>query len=153
MKQFDEFLKDQESLDIAQQHAGAYPRNYMGDPEEKSFQKDNSYVVQKYIQDPALLHGHKFDFRIYVLITSVIDLTIFLYEDGLVRLASQPYNQGQDIGDSYAHLTNYSLNKKNDAFDGEKHKLRLSDVLRSGLSSSSDKGIFVKNREQIFKEI
>jgi len=33
--------------------------------------------------------GHKYDFRIYVLITSVISpMCIFLYEDGLVRLAS-----------------------------------------------------------------
>ena len=33
--------------------------------------------------------GHKYDFRIYVLITSVITpMKIFIYEDGLVRLAS-----------------------------------------------------------------
>ena len=55
--------------------------------------KENSYVVQKYIKKPALIGGHKYDFRIYVLITSVIDpMTIFLYKDGLVRLASEPYN-------------------------------------------------------------
>ena len=49
----------------------------------------NQYIVQKYIKKPALHMGHKYDFRIYVLITSVISpMSIFLYNDGLVRLAS-----------------------------------------------------------------
>ena len=52
-----------------------------------------------------------------------------------MRLASEPYDQCKDIGDSFAHLTNYSLNKNGKNFDGEKHKLKLSDVLKSGLSS------------------
>jgi hypothetical protein len=50
-------------------------------------------VVQKYLKHPALIEGHKFDFRIYVLVTSVIEpITVFLYNDGLVRLASEKYN-------------------------------------------------------------
>lgn len=113
-------------------------------------EKNNTFVVQKYIKNPALIHGHKYDFRIYVLVTSVIDLTIFLYEDGLVRLASEKYKEGSDIGDVYAHLTNYSLNKKNENYDGEKHKLRLSDILKNGLSSSNNKGNFSKSKDKLF---
>ena len=79
--------------------------------------------------------------------TSVIDLTIFLYQDGLVRLASEKYDSGKNITDLYAHLTNYSLNKKNCNFDGDKHKLRLSDILKNGLSSSNDKGNYSKSRD------
>lgn len=76
---------------------------------------------------PALINGHKFDFRIYVLITSVIEpLTIFVYRDGLVRLASEKYDSNQNIQDFYVHLTNYSLNKKNNNYDGDNHKLILS---------------------------
>ena len=82
------------------------------------YDKTNSFVVQKYLNKPALWEGHKYDFRIYVLVTSVIDpMTIFLYEDGLVRLASEKYNNSGNFSDPYIHLTNYSLNKKNDAFD------------------------------------
>lgn len=79
------------------------------------FEKNNTYVVQKYIKHPALIDGHKFDFRIYVLVTSVIDpLTIFIYDDGLVRLASEKYNLAKGgTSDHFMHLTNYSLNKKN----------------------------------------
>ena len=48
--------------------------------------------------------------------TSVIDpMTVFLYRDGLVRLASEKYTTGRNKdgaeGDRYVHLTNYSLNK------------------------------------------
>ena len=55
---------------------------------------------------------HKFDFRIYVLVTSVIDpATIFIYNDGLVRLASEKYSGSKNMNDVFVHLTNYSLNK------------------------------------------
>lgn len=76
------------------------------------------YVVQKYVKKPALYNGHKYDFRIYVLITSAISpMAIFLYSDGLVRLATEKYDPNSNLNDHYTHLTNYSLNKDNKAFD------------------------------------
>jgi tubulin polyglutamylase TTLL7 len=74
-----------------------------------------------------------------VLITSVIQpLTIFVYRDGLVRLASEKYDLSGNISDLYMHLTNYSLNKKNENYDGESHKLKLSDCLKNGFTSASE---------------
>lgn len=97
-----------------------------------SFDKSNaSYVIQKYLHRPALWNGHKYDFRIYVLVTSVIDpMTIFLYKDGLVRLASEKYDASKNFHDPFTHLTNYSLNKKNKNFNNDSHKLRLNDCLK-----------------------
>lgn len=48
-------------------------------------------------------------------------MTIYLYQDGLVRLSSEKYTNVKGPGDSdkFVHLTNYSLNKKNEAYDGE----------------------------------
>lgn len=58
--------------------------------------------------------GHKYDFRIYVLITSAISpMQLFLYDDGLVRLASEKYDRSTNYEDHFVHLTNYSLNKEN----------------------------------------
>lgn len=92
---FDQYLKQEEMYDTAQKYGSTRERNfYQSDLvlEPEVIQRDHSYVVQKYIKAPALWLGHKFDFRIYVLITSVVDpMTIFLYNDGLVRLASEKY--------------------------------------------------------------
>lgn len=38
-----------------------------------------------------LLDGFKFDMRVYVLITSVSPLTIYIYHEGLTRLATNKY--------------------------------------------------------------
>jgi len=66
-----------------------------------------------------LIDGYKFDLRVYVALTSINPLRIYIYEDGLARFATQKYNQSRN-GDlrqqKYVHLTNYSLNKFNANF-------------------------------------
>lgn len=49
------------------------------------------FIVQQYIHKPLLLDGYKFDLRVYVLVTSCDPLRIFLFNDGLVRLATEKY--------------------------------------------------------------
>lgn len=49
-------------------------------------------VVCHYISNPLLINDLKFDLRIYVLLTSINPLKIFIYEEGLVRFATQAYN-------------------------------------------------------------
>jgi hypothetical protein len=56
-------------------------------------------------------------------------MTVFIYKEGLVRLASEKWSGCQNINDVFVHLTNYSLNKKNAKFDNFKHKLMLSECL------------------------
>ena len=65
-----------------------------------------------------LLDGYKFDLRIYVALTSIVPLRIYIYEEGLVRLATVKYSQAlqNNKHNQYTHLTNYSLNKHNAAF-------------------------------------
>ena len=85
-------------------------------------------MVSKYIADPYLINGLKFDLRLYVVITSFEPLRIYLYEEGLVRFASEKYSDSKD--NKFAYLTNYSVNKKNEKFiqntdakaDGVGHK-------------------------------
>ena len=54
--------------------------------------------------------------RVYVLLTSVEPLRIYIYNEGLVRFASEIYNINSIKSNVYAHLTNYSINKKSENF-------------------------------------
>jgi tubulin polyglutamylase TTLL6/13 len=79
---------------------------------------DEHLVAQKYISDPFLLDGLKFDLRIYVLLYGVNPLRIFMYQEGLVRLATEKYEKPQDdnLKNLYMHLTNYAINKHSSKF-------------------------------------
>ena len=54
------------------------------------------FIVQEYIDKPLLLDGYKFDLRVYVLVTSCDPLRVFLFNDGLVRLATEKYLAPQE---------------------------------------------------------
>ena len=71
-------------------------------------------VVQRYIKNPLLLNGYKFDLRIYVLVTSVNPLEMFIYKEGFGRFSTIPYTlDPNDKSNKYIHLTNVSINKYN----------------------------------------
>lgn len=79
--------------------------------------KTRPLLVQRYLARPYLINETKFDLRLYVLITSVDPLRIYLYDDGLVRFASNKYtNDTKSVGDVYTHLTNYSINKNSASY-------------------------------------
>lgn len=59
------------------------------------------------------MNGYKYDLRLYVCVTSYDPLRIYLYEDGLVRFATEKYSTDKKfIKKRYMHFTNYSINKK-----------------------------------------
>ena len=65
-----------------------------------------------------MLYGHKFDLRLYVVVTSFDPLRVYIYREGLVRFASERYSN-EDLSSEeakYSHLTNYSINKNNEKF-------------------------------------
>lgn len=74
--------------------------------------------VQKYISNPFLINKVKFDLRLYVLVTSIDPIQIYLYDDGLVRFATEEYTTKQeDLNNKMIHLTNYSVNKNSHNFE------------------------------------
>ena len=86
-------------------------------------------VVQKYMRTPFLIEGYKFDLRIYVLVTNVQPLRVFIHKDGLGRFATEKYKL-KAFNNPFIHLTNYAINKDNSNFTaddkGEKgHKRSL----------------------------
>ena len=49
--------------------------------------------------------------------TSVSPLTIYLYDEGLVRFASKSYSTASSsLSDVFTHLTNYSINKNSSTY-------------------------------------
>ncbi|SCU69125.1 tubulin-tyrosine ligase, putative [Trypanosoma equiperdum] len=85
----------------------------------------NRMIVQRYVSDPLLVEGYKFDLRLYVVVTSYVPLRAYLYTEGLVRFATSPYPNDPAgvraeavMGERTltAHLTNFTINKKSEDF-------------------------------------
>ena len=71
-------------------------------------------IIQKYVKNPLLLDGYKFDLRIYVLVTKIIPLEVFIYKEGFARLSTEKYTlDDEQLKNVMVHLTNYSIQKKN----------------------------------------
>ncbi|XP_037663617.1 tubulin--tyrosine ligase isoform X3 [Choloepus didactylus] len=69
------------------------------------------HVIQKYLERPLLLEpGHrKFDIRSWVLVDH--QYNIYLYREGVLRTASEPYH-ADDFQDKTCHLTNHCIQKE-----------------------------------------
>ncbi|CAH8526476.1 unnamed protein product [Schistosoma intercalatum] len=79
--------------------------------------KKRPALIQKYLSRPYLINDSKFDLRIYVYISSINPLRLYIHEDGLVRFASQKYSNAiRSLGNRYIHLTNYSINRLNSEY-------------------------------------
>ena len=71
---------------------------------------DAACIVQRYIDNPLLINGYKWDMRVYVIITSMWPLKVYIYEEGLARFSTEKYNL-KTLGNKFSHLTNTSINK------------------------------------------
>jgi len=80
--------------------------------EEKDIE---AYVVQRYLQQPLLIGGKKFDMRLYTLVTSFSPLKVYTYRRGFARFTNSRYSN--DINDIFKHLTNVAIQKTADNYD------------------------------------
>jgi len=67
-----------------------------------------TWVVQKYIENPLLVAGRKFDLRVWALATDEGD--VFIHGPGYVRTSSEAFDMSTT--DRRVHLTNYCLQVK-----------------------------------------
>ena len=79
---------------------------------------DETYVCQRYIYNPLLLGGKKFDMRVYALVTCYNPLTAYLYRTGFCRFTSFKYSLNpEDLNNNQIHLTNVAIQKQSSTYD------------------------------------
>ncbi|WP_108445729.1 PqqD family peptide modification chaperone [Halomonas denitrificans] len=71
------------------------------------------WLVQEYLANPHTIRGHKYVLRLYVLISSLAPLRVYLYRQGFAKLASEPWDP-DDADNPFSQLTNPDINALND---------------------------------------
>ncbi|TMW55878.1 hypothetical protein Poli38472_008526 [Pythium oligandrum] len=81
-------------------------------------QQVETYVVQRYISNPYLVGGKKFDLRLYALVPSFSPMEVYLYRGGFARFTNSRYsNNPSDIANSFIHLTNVAIQKTSEHYN------------------------------------
>lgn len=66
----------------------------------------------RYIDNPLLIGGKKFDLRLYVLVTSFRPLKAYQFKHGFCRFCTVKYDSNMaELDNMYVHLTNVSIQK------------------------------------------
>jgi tubulin polyglutamylase TTLL4 len=79
--------------------------------------RKDGILASKYVCNPHLINGLKYDLRVYVLVTSFDPLRVYVYNEGLTRFATEKYTLNpNDLKKKFIHLTNFSVNKKSENF-------------------------------------
>jgi len=75
----------------------------------------HTYIIQKYIERPLLIHQRKFDIRCFALITSVnSQIKAYFYNEGYLRTSSKKYST-ENLARA-VHLTNEAVQIKYEDF-------------------------------------
>lgn len=77
-----------------------------------------TYVVSRYIDNPMLIGGKKFDLRLYVLVTNYKPLKVWMSTKGFARFCSEAYQKDDcDEDNLFSHLTNVSYQKRSEKYN------------------------------------
>lgn len=103
-----------------------------------------AYVISRYVDNPLLVGGKKFDLRIYVLVTNYRPLKVYQYCHGFARFCNAKYNNDMgDIDNPFIHLTNVAIQKHNGDYNNKHggkwdlNNLRLYLEQTAGLEASN----------------
>ena len=70
-----------------------------------------SLIVTRYLRRPLLIANHKFDLRIFCLLTSIFPLRAYVFKEGLLRFASETYRESGELGHTQ-FLTNTAVHHR-----------------------------------------
>ncbi|XP_077982372.1 polyglutamylase complex subunit TTLL1-like [Glandiceps talaboti] len=78
----------------------------------------DAYVISKYIDNPLLIGGKKFDLRLYILVTSYRPLKCYIYKLGFCRFCTVKYTPNTtELDNMFVHLTNVSIQKHGEDYN------------------------------------
>ncbi|GMH42565.1 hypothetical protein BSKO_10484 [Bryopsis sp. KO-2023] len=75
----------------------------------------HQWVIQKYIENPMIVHKRKFDIRQWVVVTSWDPLTIWFYDQCYVRFCAEDFSL-RDIDNMFCHLSNNCVARRSKKF-------------------------------------
>mmetsp|Transcript_16308 Transcript_16308/g.35273 ORF Transcript_16308/g.35273 Transcript_16308/m.35273 type:complete len:440 (+) Transcript_16308:120-1439(+) len=113
-------------------------------------QNAENYVVSRYIDNPLLIGGKKFDMRIYVVVTSYKPLQVYMSSLGFGRFCNAKYTAEEgELDNEYVHLTNVAIQKHGEDYN-EKHGNKWTlDNIRLYLEATRG----IEQTDELFREI
>lgn len=111
---------------ILKPEAGAQGRGIYVITQQSEVPFEERCVVQRYISNPFLIDGLKFDLRIYILILGCDPLRILIFKEGLARFAVETYEVPNKFNkdNRFKHLTNFAINKFHPDFESNRDARR-----------------------------
>ena len=76
---------------ITKPHSSSCGRGIKLVTEAYQINRNAELIAQKYIMNPHLIDGRKYDLRIYVVATSFSPLIVYRFDDGLTRFSTKKY--------------------------------------------------------------
>ena len=77
--------------------------------------KFNTFIIQKYIEKPLLIHRRKFDIRVWVFWAH--DQEIWFFREGYLRTSGSEFGiDPRNIDDAFVHLTNNAVQKNSTSY-------------------------------------
>ncbi len=89
-------------------------------------------IISKYLHNPHLYNGKKYHLRIYLVMTSIIPLKIYIYKEGKIIRASHIYKKDLNhIEDKNSFLTNNHLNFGKEGYEGDILTYELENLIKN----------------------
>ena len=105
-------------------------------------QSKESYVISRYLDNPLLVGGKKFDLRMYVLVTCYRPLKAWIYKLGFGRFCIAKYSNDMNERDNmFIHLTNVAITKLSGDYNDKHGSKWTINNLRFYLEQTSGKEI------------
>ena len=76
----------------------------------------NQTVIQKYIENPMVIKGRKFDMRQWVLVTNFNPLTVYMFDTPYIRFGAEEFHL-DDFKNIFSQLTGNSIAKHSEKFE------------------------------------